>query len=272
MPAVHNDKSSTKYWRYQLHPSSKWLQEEQAIFYKIGWLSNSVCSLNVIPHRLFLHTNSVALHVKWQVIWSWKAPVTVWTFEWLCTSMFSVVSCKFIWASKAPCAAFPGTFVGFLSSVGSPVSLEMWAFSVNFGATFIIAFVDSPSFHMICFTLKWQRIGQFKNQLEHKRQRGKDAKMQKSNREAFVLTQLCESPSHCLCLVQSWMKGILKMLIMKMHLFIPYKYALVHLRKTLLGILTRLHWGVYNFWKEIMQEPQILEFLEIRSHHNTRSW
>lgn len=68
------------------------------------------------------------------------------------------------------------------------------------------------------------------------------------------------------------MKGILKMLIMKMHLFIPYKYALVHLRKTLLGILTRLHWGVYNFWKEIMQEPQILEFLEIRSHHNTRSW
>ena len=178
----------------------------------------------------------MALHVKWQVIWSWKAPVTVWTFEWLCTSMFSVVSCKFIWASKAPCAAFPGTFVGFLSSVGSPVSLEMWAFSVNFGATFIIAFVDSPSFHMICFTLKWQRIGQFKNRLEHKGQRGKEAKMQKSNREAFVLTQLCESPSHCLCLVQSWMKGILKMLIMKMHLFIPYKYALMHLKKTLLGI------------------------------------
>ena len=177
----------------------------------------------------------MALHVKWQVIWSWKAPVTVWTFEWLCTSMFSVVSCKFIWASKAPCAAFPGTFVGFLSSVGSPVSLEMWAFSVNFGATFIIAFVDSPSFHMICFTLKRQRIGQFKNQLEHKRQRGKDAKMQKSNREAFVLTQLCESPSHCLCLVQSWMKGILKMLIMKMHLFISYKYALVHLKKNFVG-------------------------------------
>ena len=46
----------------------------------------------------------------------------------------------------------------------------------------------------------------------------------------------------------------------------------MHLKKTLLGILTRLHWGVYNFWKEIMQEPQILEFLEIRSHHNTRSW
>lgn len=65
------------------------------------------------------------------------------------------------------------------------------------------------------------------------------------------------------------MKGILKMLIKKMHLFIPYKYAL---EKTLLGILTRLHWGVYNFWKEIMQAPQILEFLEIRSHHNTRSW
>lgn len=68
------------------------------------------------------------------------------------------------------------------------------------------------------------------------------------------------------------MKGILKMLIMKMHLFIPYKYALVHLKKTLLGILTRLPWGVYNFWKEIMQAPQNLEFLEIRSHHNRRSW
>lgn len=96
----------------------------------------------------------VPLHVKWQVIWSWKAPVTVRAFEGLCSSMFSVVSCKFIWTSKTPCTALPGTFVRFLSCVGAPVSLEMRAFGVDFGASFIVAFVDSPSFHMIGFTWK----------------------------------------------------------------------------------------------------------------------
>lgn len=96
-------------------------------------------------------TNSVPLHVKWQVIWPWKAPVTVRAFEWLCTRMFSVVSCKFIWASKPPWTAFPGAFVRFFSCVSTPVSLEVRAFGVHFRAPFIIAFVGSPSFHMISF-------------------------------------------------------------------------------------------------------------------------
>lgn len=35
----------------------------------------------------------MSLHVKWQVIRSWEASVTVCTFEWLCTSVFPVMSC-----------------------------------------------------------------------------------------------------------------------------------------------------------------------------------
>lgn len=101
--------------------------------------------------RSRMETNSVTLHVKWQVIWPWKAPVTVGALKWLCTSVFSVMSCKFIRTCKAPRAAFPGTFVGFLPCVGPPVSFEMRAFGVNFRAAFVITFVDPSSFHMVSF-------------------------------------------------------------------------------------------------------------------------
>lgn len=100
---------------------------------------------------VILETNSVPLHVKWQVIWPWKAPVTVRALEWLCTSVFSVVSCKFIRASKSPWAALPGTFIRFLSGVSTPVSLEVRAFGVHFRAPLIIALMGSSSFHIISF-------------------------------------------------------------------------------------------------------------------------
>ena len=94
----------------------------------------------LVKFRIFLR---MPFHVQCQVIWPWKASITVDAFKRFSSCVLTIVSSKFIRACEPPITTFPWTFIRFLPCVCPLMRLEMWTFSINFPTTAKMAFMNA---------------------------------------------------------------------------------------------------------------------------------
>ena len=57
----------------------------------------------------------MSFHVKRQMIWSWKTPLTLSTLEGFDTSVLAMMPRQFVWSGEPPLAAFPRASIRFLA-------------------------------------------------------------------------------------------------------------------------------------------------------------
>ena len=94
-------------------------------------VNSSSLHFNEIHDDVIIYDSQMAFHMKCKVVWSWKWPPTLETFEWFGSGMFSHVTGQFVRTCKSPATTRPATFVRLLPCMSTLMSLQMRRFCIR---------------------------------------------------------------------------------------------------------------------------------------------